>query len=147
MELALGGTLKDHVRLHGPMTPAAAVDATLQIVAGLQAAAAMGVLHRDVKPSNCFLDADGRVAIGDFGLSISTLGRHDITTTAGIVRATPAFASPEQLRGHETDLRSDIYSAGATCYYLLTARPPFEAGRQAEVGAGSPAWCKCDPLR
>ena len=73
MELVSGGTLKDRVERQGPMRPADAVDAILQVIDGLEAAASKGVLHRDVKPSNCFVDRDGTVKIGDFGLSMSTL--------------------------------------------------------------------------
>ena len=67
MELLPGGTLKDRVKERGPLPPAAAVDAILQMIAGLDAMHAVGVLHRDVKPSNCFVDADGTVKVGDFG--------------------------------------------------------------------------------
>src|SRR5438309_9278546 len=73
MEFVAGGTLQDRVKRQGPLPVNEAVDAILQIVAGLEAAAAAGVLHRDVKPSNCFIEADGTVKVGDFGLSISTL--------------------------------------------------------------------------
>lgn len=127
MEMATGGTLKDRVKEHGPLRAAEAVDVILQVIAGLEAAAAGGVLHRDVKPSNCFIDSEGRIKVGDFGLSISTLARaeRDLTMT-GTFLGTPAFASPEQLRGDDLDVRSDIYSIGATLYYLVTGRLPFE---------------------
>ena len=89
------------------------MDAILQIIAGLEAAHAVGILHRDIKPSNCFIDPSGTVKVGDFGLSISTLSRGDSALTlAGSVLGTPEFSSPEQLRGEELDLRSDIYSVG-----------------------------------
>jgi serine/threonine protein kinase len=68
-ELATGGTLSDRVAVDGPFAPAQAVDAMLQVIAGLKGAAAAGVLHRDVKPSNCFVDSEGRIKVGDFGLS------------------------------------------------------------------------------
>lgn len=127
MELAPGGTLKDKVVADGPLAPTIAVDLTLQIVAGLEAAAAAGILHRDVKPSNCFLDRSGAAKVGDFGLSISTLARDEThLTLAGTIVGTPAFASPEQMRGEALDVRADIYSVGATLYYLLTGRVPFE---------------------
>ena len=127
MELAPGGTLKDLLVDGEPLTPAAAVDAILQVIAGLDAAAALGILHRDIKPSNCFVDRDGRVLVGDFGLSMTTLARDEQTVAlAGVIMGTPGFASPEQLRGAELDVRSDIYSVGATLYYLLTGRPPFD---------------------
>ena len=127
MELLPGGTLQDRVDKSGPLAPIEAVDAILQVISGLAEAHAAGILHRDIKPSNCFVDADGTVKIGDFGLSIPTPAP-DVTqlTVTGTVQATPRFASPEQLRGQSLDVRSDIYSVGATLYYLLTGRPPFD---------------------
>lgn len=128
MELLSGGTLKDRVSAEGPMPPSAAVSAVLDIIGGLDAAQAAGILHRDVKPSNCFVDADGDVKVGDFGLSISTLTRdvrHELGTTG--FEGTPQFAAPEQLRGEPLDVRADIYAVGATLYYLLTGRPPLDA--------------------
>ena len=86
-----------------------------------------GVLHRDIKPANCFVGADGTVKVGDFGLSISTIARGEsLLTASGSVLGTPAYASPEQLRGEELDVASDLYSVGATLYHLLTGRPPHE---------------------
>jgi len=136
MELASGGTLKDVVHARGPMPPAAAVDAILQVIDGLEAAAAIGVLHRDVKPSNCFVDSDGTVKIGDFGLSIPAQAQ-DATqlTLTGTVLGTPAFAPPEQLRGESLDVRSDLYATGATLYYLLTGQPPFAGDGVVQVVA------------
>ena len=127
MELATGGTLRDLVKLQGPVAAPQAVDAILQVTEGLEAAANAGILHRDIKPSNCFIDSDGSVKVGDFGLSISTLSTDERSLTLlGTVLGTPAFASPEQLRSDDLDLRSDIYSVGATLYYLLTGHPPFD---------------------
>ncbi len=129
MELVSGGTLKDRVERGGPMPPREAVDAILQVVEGLEVAAARGVLHRDIKPSNCFVSNDGGVKIGDYGLSMSMLSRAEShLTQTGTFLGTPAFASPEQVRGDKIDVRSDIYSVGATLYYLVTGRAPFEGG-------------------
>ena len=127
MELLSGGTLKDRVREHGPLPPAEAVDAMLQVIAGLDAMHAAGVLHRDIKPANCFADRDGTVKVGDFGLSISTIAR-DVSqlTATGTFHGTPQFAAPEQLKGDPLDVRADIYAVGATLYYLLTGQPPFD---------------------
>ena len=126
MELAPGGTLKDRLADGAPVPPAAAVDAILQVIAGLDAAASIGILHRDVKPSNCFVHADGRVLIGDFGLSVATSSRGWSATSPRAILGTPGFASPEQLRGEALDVRSDIYSVGATLFYLLAGRAPFD---------------------
>ena len=128
MELLAGGTLKDRVVSGGPMRPEDAVAAVVDLIGGLDAAAAAGILHRDIKPSNCFVDRDGVVKIGDFGLSISTLARdvHQRLESSGF-EGTPQFAPPEQLHGQPLDVRADIYAVGATLYYLLTGRPPFDA--------------------
>jgi hypothetical protein len=127
MELIAGGTLQERVQRGGPLPIGQAVDAILQVIAGLEAAQAIGILHRDIKPANCFEDADGTVKIGDFGLSISTAARGDTNLTLqGQFLGTPAFCSPEQLRGEELNVRSDVYSVGVTLFYLLTGRTPFE---------------------
>jgi serine/threonine protein kinase len=126
MELVHGIPLNRYVEERGPMTSRAAVDTILQVISGLQAAEAAGLLHRDVKPSNCLIDATGTVKISDFGVSISSQSLETQLTTTGTFIGTPAYASPEQLKGEETDVRSDIYSVGATLYYLLTGKPPFE---------------------
>ncbi|HET9372228.1 MAG TPA: protein kinase [Vicinamibacterales bacterium] len=124
MQLLPGGTLKDRVVERGPMPPPEAVAAILDVISGLHAAEAAGILHRDVKPSNCFVDDDGGVKVGDFGLSISTNVRG---SEAGGFQGTPQYAPPEQLRGDALDVRADIYAVGATLFYLLTGRAPFEA--------------------
>src|SRR5512141_3011588 len=81
MELVSGGTLQEAIHDRGPLPPNEAVDAVLQIIAGLEAAHRVGILHRDVKPSNCFVDAAGAVKMGDFGLSISTALRTEPART------------------------------------------------------------------
>ena len=127
MELLPGETLRDRVAARGPMPAAEAVDVILHVVDGLAAAHAAGVLHRDVKPSNCFVDLDGTVKVGDFGLSIP-VGSLDgmVVGRAPSFAGTPEFAAPEQFLGERLDVRTDIYSVGATLYFLLTGRPPFE---------------------
>lgn len=127
MELVTGGTLQDRVAENGPLSAAEATDAILQVIAGLEAAQAIGILHRDVKPSNCFVDGGGTVKIGDFGLSLCTSVRTEPNlTTDGAYLGTPSFSAPEQLRGDALSVRSDIYSVGVTLYYLLTGKMPFE---------------------
>ena len=130
MEIASGGTLRDRVDQSGPMPPEQAVDATLQAIAGLKAAQAAGVHHRDVKPSNLFVDTLGTIKVGDYGLSISNVSNLSMETqltATGTIIGTPAFAPPEQLRGEDLDVRADIYSVGASLYFLLTREFPFDA--------------------
>jgi len=132
MELMAGGTLQDRLAAEGPPPPRQAVDYMLDVLEGLEAAQNVGIIHRDIKPSNCFLDARGRVKIGDFGLS-KTLETDAELTMTGAFLGTPSYASPEQVRGRHLDFRSDIYSAGATLYALLTGRAPFTGGNAAEI--------------
>jgi hypothetical protein len=126
MELATGATMKERVDSRGPLPPAEAVDAALQMIDGLQAAQKAGILHRDIKPGNCFVDRDGKVKIGDFGLATSA-GAAEMSqlTAPGTILGTPAYGSPEQLRGEAVDIRSDIYAVGGTLYFLLTGSAPF----------------------
>jgi hypothetical protein len=134
MEVVRGGTLNDRIRSVGPMDVGDAVDAVLQIIEGLETAHAHGILHRDIKPSNCFVDGDGTVKIGDFGLSIPT-DREAVAMLSeqSAFAGTPAFAAPEQLRGDELDLRSDIYSVGVTLFYLLTGELPFHGDNLSQL--------------
>jgi uncharacterized RDD family membrane protein YckC len=138
MEIAGSGTLNDKLKKRGPFPAAEAVDAMLDVIDGLEAAFAAGVLHRDVKPSNCFVSPDDSVKVGDFGLSVSTLARDDSYATAtGVIMGTPAYAPPEQLRGDELDVRADIYSVGATLFTLLTGKAPFEGKNAVQVVANA----------
>ncbi len=132
MELMSGATLKDLVEGAGPLEPADAVARILDVIEGLEVAHHAGVLHRDIKPANCYLDADGRVKVGDFGLSRSLAISSHLTRTGGFV-GTPLFASPEQLKGDRLDARTDVYSVAATLYYLLTGQAPFQHADGATV--------------
>src|SRR5262249_34153618 len=109
MELMPGDTLHDYLEKRGPLPPHEAVAKILDVIDGLLEAHQLGVVHRDVKPSNCFLEADGRVKIGDFGLSKSLVSGSNLTRT-GAFLGTPLFASPEQVRGEPVDPQSDVYS-------------------------------------
>jgi uncharacterized RDD family membrane protein YckC len=127
MELMPGDTLRDLVTNHGPLAQTKAVMKIMDVIEGLQEAHKLGVIHRDVKPSNCFLDVNGRVKIGDFGLSKSLMDVDVNLTRSGSFLGTPHYASPEQLKGEAIDERSDVYSVTATLYFLLTGRPPHDA--------------------
>lgn len=138
MEIAGAGTLKGQLKQRGPLPVAEAVDAVLDVIAGLESAHGQGVLHRDIKPSNCFVCPDGSVKVGDFGLSVSTLAKTDtLITTHGRIMGTPAYAAPEQLRGDALDVRADIYSVGATLFTLLTDKAPFEGDNAVQVVANA----------
>ncbi|MFO0802764.1 MAG: protein kinase [Gemmataceae bacterium] len=126
MELMPGRTLKDLVDASGPLPVNEALAHILDVLDGLAEAHRLGVIHRDVKPSNCFLTADERVKVGDFGLSKSlgdSRDRH--LTQSGTFLGTVLFASPEQIRGEPLSYASDIYSLCATLYYLLCAEAPY----------------------
>lgn len=127
MELMPGETLKDVVEKRGPLSPEDAVARMLDVIDGLAEAHRLGMIHRDVKPSNCFLTADDRVKVGDFGLSKSlTSSRDRHLTQTGAFLGTVLFASPEQIRGEPLDYGSDVYSVCATLYYLLCGEAPYQ---------------------
>jgi eukaryotic-like serine/threonine-protein kinase len=126
MELMSGETLRDLVKREGPLPIDVAVSKTLDVAEGLREAHHHGMIHRDVKPGNCYLEESGRVKVGDFGLARLIMQDAALTST-GIFVGTPQFASPEQIRGEPLDPRTDVYSLCATLYCLLTGRPPHEA--------------------
>jgi hypothetical protein len=127
MELMPGRTLQDLVEEKGPLPPEDAIRKILDAMEGLQEAHRLGLIHRDVKPSNCFLDADGRVKIGDFGLSKALATGAHLTKTGSFL-GTPLYASPEQVRVQKLDAQTDVYSMAATLYFLLTGRAPHQTG-------------------
>ncbi|MFP6702673.1 MAG: protein kinase, partial [Planctomycetaceae bacterium] len=131
MELMPGRTLKDLADDEGPMSVNRAVDMVLDVIDGLSAAHEAGVIHRDVKPSNCFVDSDGRLKVGDYGLSKSLVTDSDLTQSGSFL-GTPLYSAPEQIRGDEVDERTDLYAVGATLFTLIAGRAPF-TGESAAV--------------
>jgi len=124
MELLDGLGLADHLRAHPDLPLSRRIDLIQQLYAGLEAAHAQGTVHRDVKPANMIVQADGRLKIFDFGLA----RLHESTLTAnGAVVGSPGYMSPEQVEGRRVDQRSDIFSAAAVGYLILSGRAPFEA--------------------
>jgi uncharacterized RDD family membrane protein YckC len=132
MELCPGETLEHRISKGKPIPIEIAVRWTLEILDGLEAASRAGVVHRDVKPSNCFITEGEGVKVGDFGLSRS-LDTDIQLTQSGAFLGSPLYASPEQVRGREVDQRSDIYSCGATLYALLSGHAPFLGANLGEV--------------
>jgi beta-lactam-binding protein with PASTA domain/tRNA A-37 threonylcarbamoyl transferase component Bud32 len=123
MEYVPGRTLKDVLRERGRFTPAAALDIMAGVLDGLAAAHASGIVHRDVKPENVLLTADGRLKVADFGLARAQAAAGH--TRAGLLIGTVAYLPPEQVTGGSTGPRSDVYSAGVVLFELLTGRQPF----------------------
>ena len=91
----------------------------------------LAVLHRDVKPKNVFVLADGSVRLGDFGIAV-VLGETRLTQE-GYGIGTPVYMAPEQFEGHEVGKAADIYSFGATLYHAISGQPPFTAQSAMEM--------------
>jgi eukaryotic-like serine/threonine-protein kinase len=124
-EYVPGETLKARIDSVGrlPLDEAAAY--AIEIGRGLAAAHAQKLIHRDVKPQNVLIDAEGRAKVTDFGIARSL--ESDGLTKTGRVLGTTDYVSPEQAMGHDVDARSDIYSLGVLLYEMLTGEPPFKA--------------------
>jgi len=122
-----GETLRERVERAGPLPPRLAVKLLQEVAWALGAAHQRGVIHRDVKPDNIMIErATERAVVTDFGIA---LGRQSVESgdAVGSVTGTARYMSPEQACGEPVDARSDLYSLGATFFYALTGRAPFDA--------------------
>jgi serine/threonine-protein kinase len=121
-----GDSLQKRLNEQGPFDVAEILRIGMQIAAGLAAAHAQGLVHRDIKPGNILLDKGvERVTITDFGLARAA---DDASLTrSGVIAGTPQYMSPEQARGESLDSRSDLFSLGSVLYALCVGRPPFRA--------------------
>lgn len=138
MEYVDGVDLSQTVKDQGALPIADACNYIRQAATGLQHAHERGMVHRDIKPHNLMVTEDGTIKILDFGLASlapETISSPDAVapqsdlTVVGAIMGTPDFISPEQAKDvRQVDIRSDIYSLGATLYYLLSGRVPFENG-------------------
>ncbi len=131
MELIEGETLEERVRRNGPLDLPTTIEIARQVTSALLAAEACRLVHRDIKPANLMMtdggdDAVFTIKVIDFGVAKALAETSDprFATHGGFV-GTPAFASPEQWSNQAVDVRSDIYSLGATLWYLLTGRTPL----------------------
>jgi serine/threonine-protein kinase len=123
MEYVPGRTLKEMLRDSGRLPPAVALEIMTGVLGGLAAAHASGIVHRDVKPENVLLTADGRVKVADFGLARAlTAAGH---TRTGLLIGTVAYVPPEQVTGDSAGPRGDVYSAGVMLFEMITGRVPF----------------------
>jgi eukaryotic-like serine/threonine-protein kinase len=130
MEYFAAGDLRQ--RMKAPMAAATALEYLRQMAAALQGIHAVGVLHRDLKPGNVMLRADGSLALIDFGLA-KQLQLDAAITATGEIFGTPYYMSPEQGHGADTDERSDLYSLGVMFFEMLAARKPYLAETPMQV--------------
>jgi serine/threonine protein kinase len=126
MQYVPGGTLRDALRERGPFPFERATRILADVAEALRYAHGRGIVHRDVKPENIFLnDIAGHALLSDFGIARSLESDTELTLT-GAALGTPAYMSPEQIDGRQADGRSDIYSLGLVGWEMLTGRRPWE---------------------
>lgn len=131
MELLERGSLDDRISTLGKLPEKDVLEIGRQIAAGLRAAHARGLLHRDIKPGNILFGEDNIPKLVDFGLARAQHEAH--LDAGGPIWGTPYYIAPEKLRGQPEDHRSDMYSLGATLYHALAGRPPFHAETASKV--------------
>ncbi|MDG4822802.1 serine/threonine-protein kinase [Asanoa sp. WMMD1127] len=131
MELLDARSLADMVIEDGPVAPRAVAKIGIALLGALEIAHANGVLHRDVKPANVLICADGRCVLTDFG--VARMPTDVQLTTPGMVLGSPHFISPERAMGQDFGPPSDLFSLGVTLYTAVEGRPPFDKGDPIET--------------
>src|ERR671931_2055193 len=130
MEFLDGRSLKELIVSRGPAPVSVVVDYTRQILAALRFAHRHGIVHRDIKPHNVLVDAEGRLKVTDFGIARAGASQ---MTEAGSIIGTAQYLSPEQAKGAPVDQTSDLYSVGVVLYELLTGVVPFSGETPVEI--------------
>ena len=129
MEFVDGITLKEYIAENGRLSMDKAIDISIQIASGLEAAHESHIVHRDIKPQNIIVAKNGTIKVTDFGIARAASPN---TLTSGAVGSVH-YISPEQARGGYSDERSDIYSLGITMYEMVTGRVPFDGDNNVSI--------------
>ena len=127
MELIDGPSLADVIAQEGPLDPERAARMGLDVLTALEAAHGAGVVHRDVKPGNIMLGEGDSAKLADFG--IASLKDDPKITKTGLILGSPSYMAPEQVKGQGAGPATDLWALGATLFYAVEGRPPFEKGQ------------------
>src|SRR5881396_1567796 len=130
MEYLDGRSLKELIVARGPAPVTVSVEYARQILQALRFAHRHGIVHRDIKPHNVLVDAEGRLKVTDFGIARAGASQ---MTEAGSIIGTAQYLSPEPAKGSGVDQRSDVYSLGIVLYELLTGTVPFSGDTPVEI--------------